>query len=185
MKFSKKILFLILLFISLSTRIFATGAGIQLSAKPSLLVNDQGVDFEQFTGRLIGTVKLSRIPVAAGFGFEAGKSGSAFAYGFTGFADYYAVDLQLKNTWNVYSGFGAEGSFLTSDFKNWGMSAGARFFIGMNWLFWDNYLEFYIQQNAVPAYTRSLKSSTSDSGSGSKGTFIFSMPFESGLRFNF
>ncbi len=182
MKFSKKIIVSGLFFIlSLSSKIFATGAGVQLSAKPSLLVNEKGVDFEQFTGRLIGTVKLSRIPMAAGFGFEAGKSGSAFAYGFTGFADYYAVDLQLKNTWNFYSGFGAEGSLLTSDFNKWGMAAGARFFIGMNWLFWDNYLEFYIQQNAIPAYTRSLSSSSS----GSKGTFIFSFPFESGLRFHF
>ena len=182
MKFSKKIFLLGSLFIlSLSSKIFATGAGIQVSAKPAVLVNEKGVDFEQFTGRLIGTVKLSRIPLAAGFGFEAGKAGSAFAYGFTGFADYHAVDMQIKNTWNFYSGFGAEGSLLTSNFRNWGMAAGARFFIGMNWLFWDNYMEVYVQQTFVPTYTRSLNSSDS----GSKGTFIFGFPFDAGVRFHF
>ena len=180
MNHSKKILTLSLLFVlSFTSKFFATGAGIQLTGKPGLLVYEDGVKFEQFTGRLVGTIKSGRLPMATGFGFEAGKAGSEFAYGFTGFADYYAIDLQLKNTWNFYSGFGAEISFLTSDFKNWGMSAGARFFAGMNWLFWDNALEAYVQQNIVPAYSKNL------SVSNSKGAFILGLPLDVGIRFHF
>lgn len=180
MKHSKKIISLTILFIfCIATKVFATGAGIQVSGTPALLINEEGVKFEQFTGRLIGTIKSGRIPMAAGFGFEAGKSGSEFAYGFTGFADYYAIELQLKNTWNFYSGFGAEGTLLTSDFHNWGLKAGARFFAGMNWLFWDNYLEVYIQQNVVPTYAKNL------SASGSKGAFMLGLPFDAGIRFHF
>ena len=37
---------------------------------------------------------------------ESGKLFSDFNYGFSVFADYWAVDLQIKNTWSFYSGFG-------------------------------------------------------------------------------
>lgn len=177
---SKKIITVSALFILIvTTKLFATGAGIQLTGTPGFFINEENVKPEQFTGRIIGTVRLNRIPLSAGFGFEAGKAFSDFAYGFTGFADYYAIDLQLKNTWNLYSGFGAEASLLTTNFKNWGMTAGARFFAGMNWLFWDNYLEFYIQQNVVPTFTKNLNNSTSKAG------FTLSLPLDCGIRFHF
>ena len=179
---SKKIIIISsLLTLLLSSKIFATGAGIQAEINPGILVNNETKELGKFTGKITGTVKLSRIPMAVGFGFEAGKSASSFAYGFSGFADYWAVDLQLKNTWNFYSGFGAEGSLLTSDFKSWSCAAGARFFLGMNWLFWDNAMEFYVQQNFVPTYARSLGSGKN----GSKGAFIFGLPFDAGVRFHF
>ena len=180
MQHTKKIATVTALFILLiSTKLFATGAGIQAGIYPGLFINENSVKVEQFTGRILGTIRFSRIPMTAGFGLEAGKASSDFAYGFTGFADYYALDLQIKNTWNLYSGFGAEANFLTTDFKNWGMTAGARFFAGMNWLFWDNFMELYIQQNAVPGYAKNL------SDSDSKGVFILSLPFDAGIRFHF
>ncbi|BDC93929.1 hypothetical protein [Treponema bryantii] len=180
MQNSKKSLFLIVfLIIVFHAKIFATASGVQISGNPGLLINEEGTKLENFTGRITGTIRLNRIPVATGFGLEAGKEDSDFAYGFYGFADYYAIDLQLKNTWNFYSGFGAEASFLTTDFKNWGITAGARFFAGMNWLFWDNFMELYIQQNVVPGYAKNL------SDSDSKGVFILSLPFDAGIRFHF
>ena len=180
MQHTKKIATVTALFILLiSTKLFATGAGIQAGIYPGLFINENSEKVEQFTGRILGTIRLSRIPMTAGFGLEAGKASSDFAYGFTGFADYYALDLQIKNTWNLYSGFGAEVSFLTTDFKDWGMTAGARFFAGMNWLFWDNYLELYIQQNINPVFSKDLKNNNSES------SLKMYFPFETGLRFHF
>ena len=168
-----------LLVLCLTSKIFATGAGVQLSGNPGLFINEETVKLEKLTGKAVGTIRFSRIPVSVGFGLEAGKNFSEFAYGLTGFADYYAVDLQLKNTWNLYSGFGAEGSILTQKFEDWTVSAGARFFLGTNWLFWDNYLEFYIQQNVVPGFSKNL------SAPDSKAAFMLNLPFEAGIRLHF
>ena len=75
---------------------------------------------------------------------------------FSAFADYRTIDIQLVNTWSLYSGFGASAKFLTDDFKDWSLAAGARFFAGVNTLFYDGYLELYAQQNFVPTYLKSL-----------------------------
>ncbi len=176
---NKKIICTALFIFSILAKISATGAGVQAGANPGLFMNESSVKLEKITGTLTGTLKFSRIPMVVGFGFEAGKAFSEVSYGFSGFADYHAVDVQIINTWNFYSGFGAAGSLLTSDFKDWNVAAGARFFAGMNWLFWDNYLEFYIQQNVVPSYTRSL------TVADSKGAFMLALPFESGIRLHF
>ena len=176
---SKKITIITAMFIFALTSLSATGAGFQLGGNPGLVINSNSVKPEKLSATVTGTVKLSRIPLAAGFGFEAGKSFSDFAYGLYGFADYWIIDLQLKNTWNFYSGCGASGTVLTSDFKNWSAGGGARIFAGMNWLFWDNYLELYIQQNIVPGYMITFNETDS------KGRFMLCLPFEAGLRFHF
>ena len=179
MNLLKKITIITAIFMLSLTSLYATGAGFQLSADPGIVINSDRVNPEKFSAAVTGTVKLSRIPVAAGFGLEAGKAFSDFAYGIYGFADYWIFDLQLKNTWNFYSGCGASGNLLTSDFKNWSAEAGARIFAGMNWLFWDNYLEVYIQQNVVPTYNFNLNKAAS------KGHFMLCLPFEAGLRLHF
>ena len=171
MKIKTKITALLFTGLILSARLFATGAGIQAGGNPGLSLNEKDIKLEKFTGTLCGTMRFSRVPVAVGFGFEAGKLFSDFSYGFSGFADYYAIDVQLKNTWNLYSGFGASASLLSSDFKNWNPAFGARFFIGTNWLFWDNYLEVYAQQNIIPTYC--------------KKSFMLNLPLEAGVRMHF
>lgn len=176
----KKIIAITALFVLCTTsRIFATGAGIQIGGNPGLLINEDSVKLERFTGKITGTLKSGRIPLALGFGLEAGDSYSDFSYGFFGFADFYAADLQLKNTWNLYSGIGAEGSLLTKNFSKWTASAGARFFTGMNWLFYDNYLELYCQQNIVPTIVKYLNDSNSNPD------FMLCFPFEAGVRMHF
>ena len=175
---NKKTSVLIMILFCLAAKLSATGAGIQAGGNPGLFINEENIKIKNLTGRLTGTIRFSRIPMTVGFGFESGKTFSDFSYGLYGFADYYAVDTQIKNTWNFYSGFGAEGSLLTPDFTNWTASAGARFFAGMNWLFYDNYIEFYIQQNAVPTLIKILNSD-------STACFTLNLPFETGIRMHF
>ena len=180
MSHSKKLITIFsFIFLSSLSHIFATGAGVQLSGNPGLFINQDSIKPEQFTARATGTIKSGRLPLAFGFGLEAGKNYSEFNYGISGFVDYHALELQLKNTWNFYSGFGAEGSLLTHNFEGCTMNAGARFFAGMNWLFYDNYLELYFQQNLVPAYSKVL------SDSKSQAAFIFGFPLEAGIRMHF
>ena len=176
----KKIITLTLLLFILITSLFATGAGIQVGGNPGLFINEENVKLKKFSGTLTGTMRFSRIPVAAGLGFEAGKFFDEFSYGLTGYADYYVLDLQLENNWNLYSGFGMSCSLLTSDFKTWTAGLGARFFLGMNWLFYDNYLEIFAQQNIVPEWIRPLKSSDNV-----KAAFMLGLPLEAGIRMHF
>ena len=114
---------------------------------------------------------MERIPLTVGSGIEIGNFFSEFDYGISLFSDFRAIDFQLVNTFNIYSGIGASVKFLTTDFSNWFISAGARLFAGINWFLYDGYLEFYAQQNVVPTYI--------------KNTFIMCLPFETGMRMHF
>ena len=155
------------------------GAGIQFGAVPGILFNQDDIKLEELTANITGTFKLERLPVTAGTGLEFGKLYSDFNYGFSAFADYRAIDLQLVNTWSLYSGFGASAKFLTDDFKDWSLAAGARFFAGVNTLFYDGYLELYAQQNVVPTYLKNLGRSDGNAA------FMLCLPFEAGLRMHF
>ena len=180
MLYTKKITSLAAVLVMLTSGLFATGAGVQAGGNPGLFINEENVKPEKFSGTLTGTMRFSRLPVAAGLGFEAGKFFDDFSYGLTGYADYYAIDQQLYNTWNLYSGFGAGCSLLTSNFKDWTAGLGVRFFIGVNRLFYDNYLEVFAQQNIIPQYIRPLKS-----GDDIKGAFMLNLPLEAGIRMHF
>lgn len=167
-----------LLFILFTSKAFATGAGVQSGAVPGIIINQESAKLENFTGSLTGNMKFSKIPVVIGAGFEAGKLYSDFDFGLSAFADYWFLDLQLINTWSFYSGFGASGKLLTADFKDWNLEAGARFFAGMNYLFWDGYLEIYAQQTIVPTYICNLRKPYS-------GSFMLCLPVEAGVRMHF
>ena len=168
-----------LLILILPAKAYSLGAGIQLGAVPGILINQDDIKFEELTANITGTFKLERLPVTAGTGLELGKVYSDFNYGFSAFADYRAINLQLVNTWSLYSGFGASAKLLTDDFKDWSIAAGARFFAGVNTLFYDGYLELYAQQNFVPTYLKNLGRSDGNAA------FMLCLPFEAGLRMHF
>ena len=155
----------------ISSKAFTLGAGAQIGFVPGLLINQDDIKLENTTANVTGTFKMERLPVTIGSGIEFGKIYSDFGYGFSLFADYRTIDVQLKNTWNFYSGFGASVKFLTDDFDDWKLAAGARFFAGCNWLFYDGYLELYVQQNVVPTYFDK--------------DFMLYFPLETGLRMHF
>ncbi len=163
----------------ITSNVFATATGIKIEGSPGLLINDSNVKLDRLTGKFIGNMKFGRIPISTGLGIAFGKNADEFSYGIAGFIDYYVLDIQLKNTWNLFSGFGAEGDLLTKNLYDWKASFGAKFFIGMNWLLYDNYLELYVQQNVVPTYVKDLNES------GLKGDFILSLPLEYGIRMHF
>ena len=150
------------------TKAFATGAGVQVGLRPGILLNENGKDASYFSGTVTGTLRFSRIPLVVGGGFEAGKDG----YGLMAFADYWYVDVQLKNTCNFYSGFGLSVDLISKNFKNFTYSAGTRFFVGLNWLFYDSAMEFFTQMNLVPTVK-------------SNKDFILAIPFETGIRMHF
>ena len=168
-----------LLILILPAKAYSLGAGIQLGAVPGILINQDDIKFEELTANVTGTFKLERLPVTAGTGLEFGKLYSDFNYGFSAFADYRTIDIQIVNTWSLYSGFGASAKFLTDDFKDWSFAAGARFFAGVNTLFYDGYLELYAQQNVVPTYLKNLSRSDGNTA------FMLCLPFEAGLRMHF
>ena len=169
----------LLLLFCFTTKIFALGAGAQIGCIPGLLINQDDISLENMTANITGSFKMERVPLTLGSGIEFGKIYSDFGYGFSLFADYRTLDLQLKNTWSFYSGFGASVKFLTDYFTNWVFATGARFFAGTSWLFYDGYLELYLQQNLVPTYVKNLKQSEQEPD------FMLCLPLEAGIRFHF
>ena len=164
----KKTTALIFTFILFFSNVFAIGAGVQAGLQPKFRLNQDGQNLSSFSGTLTGSLRFSRLPLVVGAGFEAGKDG----YGLMAFADYWVADVQLINTCNFYSGFGLCGDLLTPNFKSFSYSVGARFFAGLNWLFYDNALEVFAQMNLVPTYK-------------SNKDFLLALPFEAGIRMHF
>ena len=169
MKTFRKSAFLFCFILLLSSKVFASGAGVHIGIKNGGLMTS-----------LSGSYKMGRIPLVMGTSLEAGINKEDKAnFGFSAFSDYWLFDLQIKNTWNFYTGLGANAGLLTSNFSNWDFFAGARIFSGMNWLFYDNYMELFLQQNFVPTYQTALNSSSDQS------FFTFLFPLELGLRLHF
>lgn len=173
----KKIIIFTIFFSFLSSFSFALGTGVQAGAGPSFDVDNTEVQYSNLDVSLIGTIKFFRIPAVFGFGIEAEKLNSETLVGASTFFDYWILDCQLHNTWNLYSGVGISAKFLMDSNKNSAIDLGPRIFIGSNWLFLDNYIEYYVQLNAVPSYFKNL--------SGGNGTYRLSTPIETGVRLHY
>ena len=50
-----------LLVLCLTSKIFATGAGVQLSGNPGLFINEETVKLEKLTGKAVGTIKTENV----------------------------------------------------------------------------------------------------------------------------
>ena len=172
-------IFCIVFFLAINSNIFSLGAGFQISAVPGLSISQDNIKTDKMTSNITGTFSLSRIPLTIGSGIDIGKLNSEFGYGISFFGDFKAADFQITNLLNLYSGFGSSIKFVTSNFKDYTLTAGARFFAGLNRFFYDGYLELYFQQNIVPSYLKNLQDSNSKPG------FMLYLPFESGLRLHF
>lgn len=138
---SKKISIICLSVLLLNVKLFAMGAGVQAAVLPNL----HGVE-----GDLKGTVRLMELPVVYGFGIEAGAYENEFTFGFSGFGDFWILDKQLNNTLNIYAGPGLAAHVITNQDFNWTGMFGVRAIVGINYLMYDNYLEFYAQTGAEP-----------------------------------
>ena len=170
----KKGLTLFLSFVLLFSTLSATGAGFQAGIYHSVKLNQDGQTLNPVEVNITGSVRLTRLPLVFGSGICADTKGDL---GLSAFADWWVNDNQLVNICNLYSGFGFS-TFLESNFddKNT-LTLGSRFFIGLNWLFTDNFYEFYLQQNIVPAFCLSFSDLQKD--------FKLYFPLEAGLRFHF
>ncbi len=162
-------------FICLSS-MHSTGAGFQLGFFPALTVNQDGIKSENFEANVTGTIRCTRIPLVFGTGLTAGSDKGQANFGLSAFADWWISDIQIENNWNFYSGFGASGILKFSS-EEMALTVGPRFFAGSNWLFLDNFLEFYIQQNIVPSLNYNFNDKSE--------IFRLYLPFEVGLRFHF
>lgn len=168
------ILFILILF---SGKAFSLGAGVQMDCIPDLNVSFSDINYSGTNVCLTGTVRLMRLPVVLGFGIETGDITGLFSFGINGFADYWIFNEQIYNTLNFFAGIGLSGKLLTSKDFIWSTGANFRFVTGINYLFYDNYLELYIQNAISPGFKKVLPD----------GDFIFdiSIPVEIGMRVHF
>ena len=175
--FKKKIITAIFSAAFFAVSLGATGAGVQAGFFPALSLNEHGATASNFEASLTGTLRFTRIPVTAGAGLLAGAADNQGLLGLSAFADWWISDIQIENNWNIYAGFGASAALTLATDSKPELRAGARFFVGMNWLFIDNFIEFYVQQNAVPSISMNFSDNSKD--------FLFFIPIETGLRFHF
>jgi len=174
---SKKFFLTIIITTLFSLNIFAIGAGIQVSGIPSVDIQNNDISVNNYDANLTGTFRLFRIPAAFGFGLEAGADYTQFVFGTTGFFDYIFLDNQIENNWNCYAGTGVNlKAMFTKDFDT-SLSGGLRFFSGMNWVFLDNYIEYYTQIVLIPSYVFYTTEG--------KGLFRISIPVETGVRLHY
>ena len=178
--FSKKTFIAAVVFIVAEVTAFSLGAGAQFNLTPSFLINQDGAKNPKIDFSAIGTFKFDRLSAAIGAGLNAGFHNSSFTFGPSVFFDYWAINFQIENTLNFYSGVGASAALVT-DIKNWKFETGVRFFAGLNKLLIDNYIEIYVQQNIVPSYSMIL-GNNADFDSQS---FRFNFPLEIGTRLHF
>ena len=174
---SKKFFVLFIILSLFSFEAFSIGAGVQFSGIPAADINQDGISVNNYQTKITGTFRLFRIPAALGLGLEVGSDFNQLVLGPSAFVDYYFTDIQIENNWNFYAGAGFDAKFMFSKDYDPFFSAGIRFIAGMDWVFFDNYLEYYVQTVASPSYV--LYSSED------KGMFRFSIPIENGVRLHF
>ena len=175
---SKKVVIIMTILTCLFTfQAFSIGAGIQFGLCPAFDINASEIKNTDFEGNITGSLKLFRLPVNLGLGLNFGVEKSLLSFGLAAFTDYWVLDMQLVNTWNFYAGIGAYLKLMTNSCWNIQSTIGSRFFAGMNWLFIDNYLEYYVQINTIPSYVRNF--------SDRNGFFRLITPLETGLRVHF
>lgn len=159
------------------TGLFATGAGIQFGGFPSVKVSEEGIKSDAFDVNVTGTIRCTRIPLVFGSGITAGLSPENKAFGFSAFSDLWIIDTQIENIWNFYSGFGLSSVIKFSSENKTSLTLSPRFFAGMNWLFTDNFIEIYCQQNLEPSFVYYFNYKSE--------SFNLYFPLEAGLRFHF
>ncbi|MCR5063368.1 MAG: hypothetical protein K6A89_08810 [Treponema sp.] len=163
-----------LIFFLTTFKCFSLGAGMQIGVNPfSISSSEESVN--SFEGNVTGTLRFSRLPFVVGAGFNAGMRNSDFIFGLSTFADWYIIDLQIKNIWNFYSGIGVIGNLNFNTDFNYFPEAGSKVFIGTSVIFIDNFIELNLQANAQPSVI--FKSEEPE--------FRLSFPIESGIRFHF
>ncbi|MCR4580849.1 MAG: hypothetical protein K5681_10945 [Treponema sp.] len=177
MKHLKRSIASLVIFCTIFISSYATGAGAQLGIFPAAIINQDICKADTFEVNATGTVRCSSIPLVFGLGLTFGSVASNEELGLSAFADWWIIDSQIKNTWNIYSGFGVSAG-LKLDFNNsFYLTTGPRFFLGTNLLFLDHFIEVYAQQNLVPSLCMTM-------GSSDK-LFRLYLPFEAGLRLHF
>lgn len=171
----------------ISASIFALGAGVQFGASPSfynLRTSDSNQNnfSTEFSGNITGTIRFFRLPLVLGFGIETSTIQGDFLPGFSGFADFWFINLQIKNNWNFYSGAGISGVFLIhfSNEKHFFGSGGLRFFCGVETVLLDNFTELYVQLTGNPNIC-----SLPQKSSQKNVAFCIKVPIEVGIRFHF
>lgn len=168
------ITFLFVFFITVPTKLFSLGAGVQIGFNP-ITISDSKFSENTFEGNITGTLHLSRLPFVVGAGFNSGIQNSDYIFGISGFADWWILDVQLVNIWNLYSGIGVTGNLNFNTNFDLFPGAGARVFIGTSLIFLDNFIELNLQANAQPSVVF-IKSEPS---------FQLKFPVEAGIRWHF
>ena len=159
----------------LSVNLFALGAGVQVSCKPAFPLKENSLPFS-VGQNITGTFKTERIPAVIAVGLDFFETEKVFGFGFNATADYLVFESQLKNITNIYGGLGITGDLYYTTSSDFFYDAGMRVLIGVNFHFYDGFLELYVQQAFSPVIQFIPDAEKS---------FAFKLPLEAGFRIHF
>lgn len=177
MSLSKKATVICFLLCLFSVKVFSIGAGIQFSGIPSFDIQQEGISINNYEAKLTGTFRLFRIPASFGLGIEAGADFNQFIFGPSAFFDYYFIDTQIENNWSYFAGAGLSGKAMFTTSFDPSLTAGLRLVTGMDWVFLDNYIEYYSQIVLEPSYVFYP--------SAGRSLIRIGVPIETGVRLHF
>ena len=126
---------------------------------------------------ITGTFRTERFPAVYAVGFDFEETKNEFLFGLNLTFDYWIFEKQLINIMNCYGGTGVTADFRLGENQMLNLDAGLRAFLGLNWHFFDGFMEYYLQIAAAPVFATNLKT-------GSSAINLF-FPVESGLRLHF
>lgn len=163
----KKVICLII-FIFLSTGLFAVGIGPQLDITPGLLLNKN----EAITEAGIScSIKMDNVPIVIGVATDYSIIQQTFDA--CGSLDFWIFNPMIGDYCSFFTGIGASSGASFSD-KDIAFTAGGRALFGFNWILYDGFMEYFVQAAIQPT-----------GRFGNDSLFQLKFPVNAGIRLYF
>ncbi len=163
---------LCLIFFLIPQNVFSLGIGPQIDFAG-------GTDFENllYEAGLSCSIKTDNVPISLGFSADWSLSEKLFRA--NAVCDYWILNPQVSDYASFFAGFGgmAGVSFGGLRKNEIFFNAAPRFFFGLNWIFYDGFLEYFVQLAAMPEF--------SFGNIESENRFALKFPCNAGIRFYF
>ena len=174
----KKKVFIFILLIGCAVNLFSLGIGV--SSETNIISPSSEENNDCYLG-VSGTAKFDGQPLY--YTLYTGHVPLNPRFLLTLSADWHFFEPEIKPNWNAYFGIGL-GTGLEYVGGELDFQAGPRALCGMNWIFYDGFLEFFVQGVVQPTYrTMIWKSDKMPLKNANINQYITQYPISVGIRF--
>ncbi len=166
-----KKVFLLLISILISSKIFALGIGPALDFTAGNNFKNSDSPTPIVEAGISCSIKADNIPFSLNIATDWNFSENIFRAKAS--CDYWVLNPQLSDYTMFFTGLGATAG-LSACKNSAAFTAAPRLVIGLNWIFYDGFLEYFIQGAAEPEFTFS-----------NENNFSLKFPCNAGIRLYF